>query len=198
MVARQFTIVNTLEDFTTKPFTALAGKIDPAIIGPVFQDYCESIADGEPQDIDWDAYQSGTNGGAHMGRASISDDGSISYAYLWSGIVVSGWAARLYDQASNEPYIDYDFRAQWCYGVLGTGLAVNPEAESWAEAIAQPYALSLSDVYNYKAGQAIAPIVNAPQRKKAKSIEASILADKKNWKKMEKPVKAIRISDLKK
>ena len=77
-------------------------------------------------------------------------------------------------------------------------MAVNPEAESWAEAIAQPYALSLSDVYNYKAGQAIAPIVNAPQRKKAKSIEASILADKKNWKKMEKPVKAIRISDLKK
>lgn len=194
MVARQFTIVETEEEFNNKPFSAIAGKLDPAIIGPVFQDYFEGLDAEEQRDIDWDTYQSGTSGSVHMGYAEVSDEG-ISYSYMWSGVGVSGWAARLADQAAQQYYIDYDFQAQWCYGFWNLGLATNYEATSYSEVLVQPYELYLSKPYHYKAGQLAAPA--APARKLAKAFKA-ISHDKKNMKFTEKPVKAIRISDLKK
>ena len=197
MVARQFTVVNSIEDFTTKPFTTLAGKLDPAILGPVFQDIFEGYDEEEDRDIDWDEYNAGTNNGAHISYAKIADDGNISYSYLWTGIITNGWAARLYDKNTDKNYIDYDFGAQWCYGVQGTGLALNPAAKSWSEALAIPYALALSPVYNYKAGQEIAPQMSAPQKKAAKAVQ-SVMFNEKNWKTMEKPVKVARICDLQK
>ena len=194
MVARQFTIVETEEEFNTKPFSTLAGKLDPAIIGPVFQNYFEGLDQEEQRDIDWDTYESGTNGGAHIGNAEITDEGSISYSYIWSGIATNGWAARLVNQEAQEYYIDYDFGAQWCYGFWGLGLATNYDAESYSEVLVQPFALQLSKVYNYKAGQ-YATVASAPARNMAKALKA-IESDKKNWKIMEKPVKGVRISDL--
>ena len=194
MVARQFQVVPTLEAFVNTPFSTLAGALDPAIIGPVFQAYFEGLDAGESPSIDWATYETGTNGGAHIGNAKITDTGSISYAYLWDGVVVGGWAARLVDQEAQAYYIDYDFGAQWCYGFWGLGLATNWEAESYSEVLVQPYALELSPVYNYKAGQEIAPTVGAPARKIAKAIEA-IKADPKNRRTMEFK-KAVRVSDL--
>ncbi|MBQ2171478.1 MAG: hypothetical protein II448_07060, partial [Paludibacteraceae bacterium] len=40
----------------------------------------------------------------------------------------------------------------WCAGALGTGLALNAEAQSYSEALAKPYALDL-ETYIYEDGE---------------------------------------------
>ena len=167
MFGRAFQIVDTEEELGQ--FTALKGIMDPAVIGPVFQAYFESLdVDPEnPATLDLDTYQAGTRG-AHLGNAEISDNGGISYSYFYDGVLTSGYLQIAWDD-NDEPYLDFDFDVNWAGGVWALGLATNYEAEIWADLLIQPYANEWSCSYHYKTGQVVAEelLLDAPRRMSA-------------------------------
>lgn len=138
------------EDFNNVDFGAEAGSLDPAIIGPVWQAYFESIDAQQQPSFDKDLYATGAKG-AHL-RAAIIQDGSISSYPWYDAIVTGGYYQTLYDSETEELIPDYQLKVDWCAGALGTGLALNEEAQSYSEALAKPYALDLES-YIYVAGE---------------------------------------------
>lgn len=161
--ARAFKIVEKEDELA--PFTALKGSMDPAIIGPVFQAYFESLdADPEaPAKLDADTYKLGVSG-AHLANAEISDDG-ISYSYFFDGVLTEGFLQIAWDD-NDEAYLDFDFDVNWCGGVWALGLATNWQAETYSELLIQPYDNEWAATYRYKTGQVVAEelLLEAPRR----------------------------------
>lgn len=185
MLARQFQFVE--DETKLGAFTAVKGKIDPAIVGAVFQPYFEALDNEEEADIDWDLYETGVTG-ASIKNAKITETGSISYSYLSYGIVTSGAFVRQVNAAGDAYECVFDFTAEWFGGFWSLGLATNWEAESYSEVLIQPFAYELYAAYHYVTGEAAQPIVldAAPARKAIRKIEAN----SKNWITREKPVRA--------
>ena len=154
-----------VEDFNNKDFGAEAGSLDPAIIGEVWQAYFEAIDAGTQPSFDKDLYATGAKG-AHL-RAAIVQDGSISSYPWYDAIVTGGYYEAVYDAETEELIADYQLKVDWCAGVLGTGLALNEEAQSYSEALAKPYALDLES-YIYVTGEHGQPYAAAaPKRVRA-------------------------------
>ena len=153
------------EDYNNTAFGAEAGSLDPAIIGNVWQAYFEARDAGSSPSFDKDLYATGAKG-AHL-RAAVVQDGSIS-SYPWfDAIVTGGYYETVYDAETEELIADYQLKVDWCAGVLGTGLALNEEAQSYSEALAKPYALDLES-YIYVTGEHGQPYAAAaPKRVRA-------------------------------
>lgn len=151
------------EDFNNLDFGAQAGSIDPAIIGPVWQSYFEAIDAQQQPSFDADTYLTGAKG-AHLRAAVISSEGSISYYPWFDAIITAGYYQTLYDAETEELTPDYELKVDWCAGALATGLALNAEATSYSEAIAQPYTLDLVS-YIYVAGEHGQPYEAASPKK---------------------------------
>lgn len=179
--ARAFKIVDTEDELDS--FTALKGSMDPAILGPVFQAYFESLdVDPEnPAQLDIDTYKTGVKG-VHLSNAEVSD-GGISYSSFYDAVLTSGYLQIAWDD-NDEPYLDYDFVANWCGGVWALGLATNWNAEVFADLLLQPYANEWSCTYHYKTGQVVAEelVLEAPRRmnalRKANKSELKIHREK--------------------
>lgn len=137
------------EDYNNTPFGAEAGSLDPAIIGNVWQAYFEAVDAGSSPSFDEDLYATGAKG-AHL-RAAIIQDGSIA-SYPWFDAIITGGVFYTDYNEEQEYVAVYQLKVDWCAGALGTGLALNEEAQSYSEAIAQPYALDL-ETYIYEDGE---------------------------------------------
>lgn len=137
------------EDYNKTPYGAEAGSLDPAIIGNVWQAYFEAIDAGSSPSFDKDLYTTGAKG-AHL-RAAIVQDGSIA-SYPWfDAIITEGVFYTDYNE-EQEIVPVYQLKVDWCAGALGTGLALNEEAQSYSEVLAKPYALDL-ETYIYEDGE---------------------------------------------
>ena len=137
------------EDYNNTPYGAEAGSLDPAIIGNVWQAYFEARDAGSSPSFDKDLYVTGAKG-AHL-RAAIVQDGSIA-SYPWfDAIITEGVFYTDYNE-EQEIVPVYQLKVDWCAGALGTGLALNEEAQSYSEVLAQPYALDL-ETYIYEDGE---------------------------------------------
>ena len=137
------------EDYNNTPYGAEAGSLDPAIIGNVWQAYFEAIDAGSSPSFDKDLYTTGAKG-AHL-RAAIVKDGSIA-SYPWfDAIITEGLFYTDYNE-EQEIVPVYQLKVDWCAGALGTGLALNEEAQSYSEVLAKPYALDL-ETYIYEDGE---------------------------------------------
>ena len=173
MLARAFKVVDKEEDLAA--FTALKGWEDPSITGAVIQAYLESYVAGSPA-IDWTAYESGL-GGVHIGEAEITEEGSISYSYIFDGLINSGTIQLVRDEEGNGS-MDYEFQATWLGGFWG--IAYNPDElideEDPLTYLAQPFQLAPYATFNYKSGQVVADLVvnEAPRRApKANAIKSA-------------------------
>ena len=137
------------EDYNNTPYGAEAGSLDPAIIGNVWQAYFEAKDAGSSPSFDKDLYATGAKG-AHL-RAAIVQDGSIA-SYPWfDAIITEGVFYTDYNE-EQEVVPVYQLKVDWCAGALGTGLALNEEAQSYSEVLAKPYALDL-ETYIYEDGE---------------------------------------------
>lgn len=146
-------------------FGAVAGALDPAIIGPVWQAYLEQIAAGQQPSFDKDTYLTGATG-AQLRAALI--DGTQILSYPWfDAIVTNGYFYTEYDSDTEEYTAKYQLQIDWCAGFWGTGLKFNEEATSYADALAQPFQLELSR-YIYKDGEKGVP-ANAAQKKQVRA-----------------------------
>lgn len=137
------------EDYDNTAFGAEAGSLDPAIIGNVWQAYFEAVDAGSSPSFDKDLYATGAKG-AHL-RAAIIQDGSIA-SYPWFDAIITGGGFYTDYNEEQEMVPVYQLKVDWCAGALGTGLALNEEAQSYSEALAQPYALDL-ETYIYEDGE---------------------------------------------
>lgn len=137
------------EDYNNTPYGAEAGSLDPAIIGNVWQAYFEAVDAGSSPSFDKDLYATGAKG-AHL-RAAIIQDGSIA-SYPWYDAIITGGGFYTDYNEEQEIVAVYQLKVDWCAGALGTGLALNEEAQSYSEALAQPYALDL-ETYIYEDGE---------------------------------------------
>ncbi len=137
------------EDYNNTAFGAEAGSLDPAIIGNVWQAYFEARDAGSSPSFDKDLYATGAKG-AHL-RAAIIQDGSIA-SYPWFDAIITGGVFYTDYNEEEEIVPVYQLKVDWCAGALGTGLALNEEAQSYSEALAQPYALDL-ETYIYEDGE---------------------------------------------
>ena len=137
------------EDYNNTPYGAEAGSLDPAIIGNVWQAYFEARDAGSTPSFDKDLYATGAKG-AHL-RAAIIQDGSIA-SYPWFDAIITGGGFYTDYNEEQEMVAVYQLKVDWCAGALGTGLALNEEAQSYSEALAQPYALDL-ETYIYEDGE---------------------------------------------
>jgi hypothetical protein len=138
-----------VEDFNNTDFGAEAGSLDPAIIGEVWQAYFEAIDAGTQPSFDKDLYATGAKG-AHL-RAAIIQDGSIA-SYPWFDAIITGGVFYTDYNEEQETVAVYQLKVDWCAGALGTGLALNEEAQSYSEVLAKPYALDL-ETYIYEDGE---------------------------------------------
>ena len=137
------------EDYNNTPYGAEAGSLNPAIIGNVWQAYFEARDAGSSPSFDKDLYATGAKG-AHL-RAAIVQDGSIA-SYPWfDAIITEGVFYTDYNE-EQEIVPVYQLKVDWCAGALGTGLALNEEAQSYSEVLAKPYALDL-ETYIYEDGE---------------------------------------------
>ena len=163
-------IVNDEETFKKEEMSGYPGVIDPAIIGPAWQTVLEDIVAGEDPDVEKfsEAYKKGVSGTGIINAECTASSASMSY--IFAGIVNKGYVKLNYDASIEDYVVDYKLYLQWCYGYvpnLGhTGLAVNYEAEEWADVLVQPYKLGLSNVYYYETGKKGQEIVsnNAPKK----------------------------------
>jgi len=137
------------EDYNNTAFGAEAGSLDPEIIGNVWQAYFEARDAGSSPSFDKDLYATGAKG-AHL-RAAIIQDGSIA-SYPWFDAIITGGVFYTDYNEEEEIVPVYQLKVDWCAGALGTGLALNEEAQSYSEALAQPYALDL-ETYIYEDGE---------------------------------------------
>jgi hypothetical protein len=137
------------EDYNNTAFGAEAGSLDPAIIGNVWQAYFEAVDAGSSPSFDKDLYATGAKG-AHL-RAAIIQDGSIA-SYPWFDAIITGGVFYTDYNEEQEYVAVYQLKVDWCAGALGTGLALNEEAQSYSEVLAQPYALDL-ETYIYEDGE---------------------------------------------
>lgn len=137
------------EDYNKTPYGAEAGSLDPAIIGNVWQAYFEARDAGSTPSFDKDLYATGAKG-AHL-RAAIIQDGSIA-SYPWFDAIITRGVFYTDYNEEKEIVAVYQLKVDWCAGALGTGLALNEEAQSYSEALAQPYALDL-ETYIYEDGE---------------------------------------------
>ena len=137
------------EDFNNTAYGAEAGSLDPAIIGNVWQAYFEAVDAGSSPSFDKDLYATGAKG-AHL-RAAIIQDGSIA-SYPWFDAIITGGVFYTDYNEEQEYVAVYQLKVDWCAGALGTGLALNEEAQSYSEVLAQPYALDL-ETYIYEDGE---------------------------------------------
>lgn len=152
------------EDYDKTPYGVEAGSLNPAIIGEVWQAYFEAIDAGTQPSFDKDLYATGAKG-AHL-RAAIVQDGSIS-SYPWFDAIITGGVFYTDYNEEQETVAVYQLKVDWCAGVLGTGLALNEEAQSYSEALAKPYALDLES-YIYEDGEHGQPYAAAaPKRVRA-------------------------------
>lgn len=146
-------------------FGAVAGALDPAIIGSVWQAYLEQLAAGQEPSFDKDTYLTGATG-AQL-RAALIDGNQIS-SYPWfDAIVTNGYFYTEYDSDTEEYTAKYQLQIDWCAGFWNTGLKFNEEATSYADALAQPFQLELSR-YMYKDGEKGVP-ANAAQKKQVRA-----------------------------
>lgn len=155
-----------VEDYNNTEFGAEAGSLDPAIIGEVWQAYFEAV-DAETQpSFDRDLYLTGAKG-AHLRSAVVTSEGISSYPW-YDAIITGGYYQTVYDAETEELTADYQLKVDWCAGALGTGLALNEEAQSYSEALAKPYALDLES-YIYVTGEHGQPYepVAAPRKVRA-------------------------------
>ena len=137
------------EDYNNTAYGAEAGSLDPAIIGNVWQAYFEAVDAGSTPSFDKDLYATGAKG-AHL-RAAIIQDGSIA-SYPWFDAIITGGVFYTDYNEEQEYVAVYQLKVDWCAGALGTGLALNEEAQSYSEVLAQPYALDL-ETYIYEDGE---------------------------------------------
>lgn len=137
------------EDYNNTPYGSEAGSLDPAIIGNVWQAYFEARDAGSSPSFDKDLYATGAKG-AHL-RAAIIQDGSIA-SYPWFDAIITRGVFYTDYNEEQEMVPVYQLKVDWCAGALGTGLALNEEAQSYSEALAQPYALDL-ETYIYEDGE---------------------------------------------
>ena len=153
------------EDFNNTAYGAEAGSLDPAIIGEVWQAYFEAI-DAETQpSFDKNLYLTGAKG-AHLRTAVVSGNSISSYPW-YDAIVIGGKYQTVTDAETGELIADYKLKVDWCAGALGTGLALNEEAQTYSEALAKPYALDLES-YLYVTGEHGQPYAAAaPKRVRA-------------------------------
>lgn len=185
MLARQFEFVD--DETKLGAFKAVKGKIDPAIVGAVFQPFFEALDNEEEPTIDWELYETGVTG-AGIQKAKITAEGSISYSYQYYGIVTSGAFVRRVNAAGDAYECVFDFTAEWFDGIMGLGLATNWDAESYSELLIQPFEYDVYAAYHYVTGEPAEPLVldAAPARKAIRKTEAN----SKNWITREKPVRA--------
>ena len=152
------------EDYNKTPYGVEAGSLDPAIIGEVWQAYFEAVDAGTQPSFDKDLYATGAKG-AHL-RAAIIQDGSIA-SYPWFDAIITGGVFYTDYNEEQETVAVYQLKVDWCAGALGTGLALNEEAQSYSEALAKPYALDL-ETYIYEDGEHGQPYAAAaPKRVRA-------------------------------
>jgi hypothetical protein len=137
------------EDYNNTPYGVEAGSLDPAIIGNVWQAYFEAVDAGSSPSFDKDLYATGAKG-AHL-RAAIIQDGSIA-SYPWFDAIITGGVFYTDYNEEQETVAVYQLKVHWCAGALGTGLALNEEAQSYSEVLAKPYALDL-ETYIYEDGE---------------------------------------------
>ena len=84
-------------------------------------------------------------------RYSQSDESGVKSSYFIQGIATTGYMQMSYND-DDEPYVDYNFTAQWdAYGFLNC-LEINPNADGYANILAQPFALALGNPISYKTG----------------------------------------------
>jgi len=178
---REFTIVDDEEVWKNTPYTALSGELYPEIAGPIYQDFLEKYAAGDASaKPDWATFQEQATRGAHVGNAEMSDEG-VSYSYIPDGLVKVGNCKRVNGQ------VKYDLTVQWI--VSGWwGLAVNPDATSYADLLLYPYELTTSALCEYKDGELLGEFLedeeeggdeaNAPRhsaaRKSAKAMKINL------------------------
>jgi hypothetical protein len=162
------------EKLKSEPWAAEKGSFDPAIGGPIMQDYLSienARFDGETFET---AYR-----GAVVASASISDEG-VGYSYIKDGLIESGYITSDYDQETDEWFPVYDFTMYWLYGWYG--LAVVPEATTYAELLLQPYEIALSEEYHYVSEYTLqqAPRMRKPASmlKTATRVEKQIIPEK--------------------
>lgn len=180
------------EDFNNLDFGAEAGSLDPAIIGEVWQAYFEAIDAGTQPSFDRDLYLTGAKG-AHLRSAIVTSEGSISSYPWYDAIVTGGYYQAVYDPETEELTADYQLKVDWCAGALGTGLALNEEAQSYSEALAKPYALDL-ETYIYEDGEHGQPYAAAaPKRVRANKDTKGMI----NLGKVEK-LELVKYKELKK
>jgi len=149
------------EAFDTTEYGALAGSLDPEVIGPVWQAYLEAYGAGEQADFDGEAYELGMKGAILRG-ATVTSTG-ISY-YPWAdALITDGGFYTQYDAETEEVSAVYKLQVDWCGGFWGTGLAMNEEAETWDEVLAQPYTLELTR-YTYRPGEYGQEAAAAPRK----------------------------------
>lgn len=155
-----------VEDYNNTEFGAEAGSLDPAIIGQVWQAYFEAVDAGTQPSFDRDLYLTGAKG-AHLRSAIVTSEGISSYPW-YDAIITGGYYQTVYDAETEELTADYQLKVDWCAGALGTGLALNEEAQSYSEALAKPYALDLES-YIYVTGEHGQPYepVAAPRKVRA-------------------------------
>ncbi len=178
------------EDYNKTPYGVEAGSLDPAIIGEVWQAYFEAIDAGTQPSFDKDLYATGAKG-AHL-RAAIIQDGSIA-SYPWFDAIITGGVFYTDYNEEQETVAVYQLKVDWCAGALGTGLALNEEAQSYSEALAKPYALDL-ETYIYEDGEHGQPYAAAaPKRVRANKDTKGMI----NLGKVEK-LELVKYKELKK
>lgn len=159
------------EAYDTTEYGAIAGSLDPEVIGPVWQAYLEAHGAGEQADFDKEAYELGLKG-AYL-KGAMVDGGSIA-SYPWvDAIITDGGFYTQYNAETEELSAVYKLQVDWCGGFMGTGLAMNEEAETWDEVLAQPYTLELSR-YTYRPGEYGQPQVVAAPRKVVRKNNISL------------------------
>lgn len=157
--------------YDTTEYGAIAGSLDPEVIGPVWQAYLEAYGAGEQAEFDEEAYGLGMKGAILRG-ATVTSTG-ISY-YPWAdALITDGGFYTTYDAETEEVSAVYRLQVDWCGGFWGTGLAMNEEAETWDEVLALPYTLELSR-YTYRPGEYGQPEAVAAPRKVVRKNNISL------------------------
>ena len=157
MWERKLVLTDDESKLAVEPFACLAGSFDPEIVGSVFQPYLEDETGSVS--LNWDLYETGVKG-AIIADVESDDEGVGRYMPYY-GKLNSGELKLVSDEEGNRS-LAYDFTMNWFYGWYG--LAVNYDAESYADLLLQPFETSFSDEYRYR-HDAPAEIMGAPQRR---------------------------------
>ena len=141
---RKINIVLSKEEWKKTPGAALVGNLDPAKAGPIYQAYLEKVEAGDQSaKPDWATFKAEAMEGVYVADAEFTD-GSVSYSYVPSALVKSGYVRVNRDAGKME----YNLIVQWIVSGFW-GLAVNYDAESYSELLIYPYELTPSAMVQY-------------------------------------------------